>query len=116
MLNLLPYPRSLERRPGHYVMPERAVLHLDAKLPRDVSLNVGARLQEGARDAGSELETVTDPWKHPRPAICAMKSSDAPAQPEGYALNITSRLITLLYREVSGLRAGVATLRQLLRG
>jgi hypothetical protein len=114
-LNLLPYPRSLERRPGYYTMPERAVVHLDAGLPRDTMLAAGARLQEAARAAGSELEIVTGPTAHPRLAILAKESTDAPAQPEGYALNINSRLVTLSYREVSGLRAGVATLRQLLR-
>jgi hypothetical protein len=115
ILNLLPYPRSLERRPGYYVIPERVVLHFDAGLPRDVMLSAGARLQEVARAAGSELEIVTGPVEHPRLAILATKSNEAPAQPEGYALKINSRLVALRYREVGGLRAGVATLRQLFR-
>jgi hypothetical protein len=88
---------------------------MDPKLPRDVLLSAATRLQEAGRAAGCELEVVTGPAEHPRLAILALKSSEAPAQPEGYTLNINSRLVTLHYREVGGLRAGVATLRQLLR-
>jgi len=33
VLNLLPYPRSLKRERGSYVLPKRAVLQLGAELP-----------------------------------------------------------------------------------
>ena len=114
-LNLLPHPRLLQRRSGHYLLGEKAVLHLEPDLPRNVLLAAGVRLQEAARMLGSELEIVTGPKNHPRLTIRALKSTEAPAQPEAYALKIDSRLVTLHYREVAGLRAGIATLRQLLR-
>lgn len=114
-MNLLPYPRLLERRPGYFEIPERAAVHLDSALPRNLLLSTGTRLQDAARMAGTELEIVTGPAEHPRLAIRALKGSEAPAQPEGYAVSIHSRLIALYYRDVNGLCAGVATLRQLLR-
>lgn len=114
-MNLLPYPRSLERRPGYCEIPERAAVHLGSTLPRDALLSAGTRLQEAALAAGCKLEIVTGPAEHPRLAIRVVKSTDAPPQSEGCALTINSRLVALHYRDVGGLRAGVATLRQLLR-
>ena len=86
-LNLLPYPRSLKRQPGFYTLPRRAVLHLDAGLPRDtVLLPMAARLQAAAEAIGVELEVVTGPPEHPRLAIRALQSTAAPDHAEGYAL------------------------------
>jgi len=96
-------------------MPKRAALHLDPELSRDALLSAATRLQDAGRVAGCELEVVTGPTEHPLLAIQALRSNEAPAQPEGYTLNIDSRLVALHYREVGGLRAGVATLRQLFR-
>jgi hexosaminidase len=116
MLNLLPYPRSVSRRAGYYHLSDHAVLHLDAALPRDtVLLPMAERLQAAARDAGVKLELVTGPAGHPRLAVRAVRSPAAPDHPEGYVLRIEPRGVTLEYRETGGLRAGVATLRQLLR-
>jgi hexosaminidase len=115
-LNLLPYPRSVERAPGFYLLPKRAVLHLDAGLPRDTTLlPVAARLQAAAEGAGVVLEAVTGPPDHPRLAIRARRSNAAPDHAEGYALMIGAQGVVLHYRQAGGLRAGVATLRQLLR-
>ncbi len=115
-LPLLPYPRSLRRQPGFYTLPPRAVLHLDAGLPRDtVLLPIAARLQAAAEQIGVKLELVTGPAQHPQLAIRAAQSSLAPAQPEGYRLLIGGQGVTIHYRQEGGLRAGAATLRQLLR-
>ena len=106
----------MELRPGFYHLPRQAVLHLDAGLPREtVLLPLAERLQSAAEDAGVELELVTGPAAHPRLAIRAIQSRAAPAHPEGYALNVESKGIIIHYREEGGLRAAVATLRQLLR-
>jgi hexosaminidase len=115
-LNLLPGPRSLKRQPGFYTLPARAALHLNAALPRDaVLLPVAARLQAAAQAVGVELEVVTGPPEHPRLAIRALQSAAAPAQAQGYALIIGAQGVTIHYRQEAGLRAAVATLRQLLR-
>ena len=115
-MNLLPYPRSLKRRPGSYALPARAVLHLEPSLPRDVVLlPIAERLQSAAHAAGVALSLVTGPPAHPELAIRASRNSAAPAHPEGYALTIGSGGIVLDYREAGGLRAGIANLRQLLR-
>lgn len=113
---LLPHPRSLKRASGVLLLPARAVLHLDAGLPRDtVMLPVARRLSEAAEDAGIELELATGPAEHPRLAIQAAPGERAPNHPEGYALRIHSHGVLIEYRAPAGLRAGVATLRQLLR-
>jgi hexosaminidase len=115
-LNLLPYPRSLKRLPGFYSLPQRGVLHLDAGLPRDrVLLPTAERLQLIAEAIGIELEVVTGPAEHPRLAIRALQSTSAPDHEEGYALIIDARGVAIHYRQEGGLRAAVATLRQLLR-
>lgn len=115
-LNLLPCPRSLNRGAGFYVLPTRAVLHLDAALPRDtVLLPIGERLRSAAEAIGVDLELVTGPPRHPRLAISATRSNLAPDHPEGYTLAINSRGVVIRYEEEGGLRAAVATLRQLLR-
>ncbi len=97
-------------------MPRRGVLHLDATLPREVVLlPMASRLQQVSREIGVELECVTGPAKHPHLVIQAQKSNAAPAHSQGYRLAISHRGITIDYRADPGLRAAVATLRQLLR-
>lgn len=115
-LNLLPGPRSLKRQPGFYTIPERAVLYLEPALPRATALlPIAARLQTAAEEIGVELEVVTGPTAHPRLAIRAAQSKDAPDNPEGYSLSINAKGVNIGYREEGGLRAAVATLRQLFR-
>jgi len=115
-LNLLPHPRSLKRQSGTYLLPAQSVLYLDPALPRDtVLLPIAERLQSAAIEAGVELELITGPAKHPRLAIRALPSQNVPHHPAAYTLTIDRHGITLGYREVEGLRAGIATLRQLLR-
>ncbi len=48
-------------------------------------------------------------------AVRTIRSNSAPNHPEGYSLTITPRGIEITYREVGGLRAAKATLRQLQR-
>ena len=115
-MKLLPHPRFLKRQPGTYLLPAHSVLHLDPSLPRDtVLLPLAERLQSAAKAASVELELITGPANHPRLAIRAIRSQNVPNHPAAYTLTINRRGIILGYREVEGLRAGVATLRQLLR-
>jgi hypothetical protein len=48
-------------------------------------------------------------------AIKVVRTKNAPGHPEAYALTIDKSGVKIEFREPSGLRAGVATLRQLLR-
>jgi hypothetical protein len=115
-MNLLPYPRSLKLASGTYKLPRRTALHLDAGLPRDtVMLPLAARLQAVAEEAGVELELVTGPAQHPQLAIRGVKTESAPAHAEGYRLRIGRSGVLIEYREVGGLRAALATLRQIIR-
>ncbi len=89
---------------------------METALPRDqVLLPLASRLQSAAELAGTRLELITGPAKHPRLTISAAQSNDAPEQPDGYTLSITKEGIRIQYRQEGGLRAAVATLRQLLR-
>lgn len=74
-MNLLPFPRSLERRPGIF------------------------------------LSARGDPFSDAH----FSRSRSAPDHPEGYVLKISKGGIEILFRESSGKRAALATLRQLTR-
>ncbi|MBC8095529.1 MAG: family 20 glycosylhydrolase [Akkermansiaceae bacterium] len=74
-MNLLPFPRSLKRQAGIFLLPK----------------------------------------EQPLSAIIWGRSLKAPNHPEGYSLTIDRRGVRIEYREVGGLRAAGATLRQLLR-
>ena len=74
-MNLLPNPRSLQRRPGIFLLPKGK----------------------------------------PLAAIKVVRTNSAPHHPEGYALTISKTGVEISFREADGLRAALATLRQLLR-
>lgn len=115
-LPLLPHPRAVRRLGGVYVLPARASVYLPPELPRDtVLLPLAERLQSAAAEAGSELELVTGPTRHPGLAIRAGQRAAAQGRPEGYSLRIDSQGVRIAYETWGGLRAAVATLRQLLR-
>lgn len=115
-MNLLPYPRSLVRQSGAYTFPANPVLYLEPSLPRDtVLLPIAKRIQSAALDAGIKFELITGPIEHPRLAIRARRGGPSPNRQSAYALDITPRGVSLDYRDEEGLRAGVATLRQLFR-
>src|ERR1700722_9228029 len=115
-LKLLPYPRSLTRHPGVYLLPAHAALYLEPSLPRETALlPIAERLQSAARTAGAELELITGPKNHPRLAICALPDNGAPNRADGYTLIISRQRANIGYHDEGGLRAAAATLRQLLR-
>jgi hypothetical protein len=55
------------------------------------------------------------PRRKPLGTIKVIRTNAAPNHPEGYTLTISKRGIEISFRETGGLRAAVATLRQLLR-
>lgn len=115
-MNLLPHPRSLERQAGSFELPARATFQLDPALPHTfVLLPLLERLQTTAEAIGVDLRLSTVDVKNPLLGIRAFASSKAPERPGGYWLQINARGISLGYYDIEGLRAGVATLRQLFR-
>jgi hypothetical protein len=113
-LKLLPFPRSLRRRPGFFTLPSDGLIFLPADLPRDhVLLPLLERMQQTVAEVGAQLSGITGPRDHPRVVIRASLSPKAPAQ--GYLLEISATGVAILYRDVPGLRAAIATLRQLIR-
>ena len=114
---LLPCPRVCRRLPGCYTLPTQAAIHLDSELPREtVLLPIAGRLRSSAEASGVKLEIITGSLEgHPRLAGRAIRSTAAPDHPEGHVLSIGQGGILIHYREAGGLRAAVATLRQLLR-
>lgn len=106
----------IKRLPGHYTLLPRAVLHLDPSLPRDtVLLPLAARLISACVDFGVKLELVSGPQHHPNLSIAARQRSLPAKHPQAYELRIHSGGIEISFNTHAGLRAGIATLRQLLR-
>lgn len=107
----------MSMRPGRLMLPSQTRALFTSKPPDDeVRQPLFERLQAAIRGKGGEVclteETVS---LRARPPISIKPDKSAPANPGAYAIDISSRGITLAYREVAGLRAGVATLCQLLR-
>jgi hypothetical protein len=90
-------------------------VQLDSRLRPAVSKAIVERLRPALRSLGVELVPTTAPGKGTSDVLKVLQSAEAPAHPEGYTLLISGHGITLHYRQPGGLRAGVATLRQLLR-
>jgi hexosaminidase len=115
-LKLLPYPRSLKRQSGTLELPVRAFLQLDPALSRDtVLLPVAERLQSAAAAAGVTLELTLVSVKSSPAVVQAFQSAGAPKYSGGHTLDIDARGVRIGYHDEEGLRAAVATLRQLLR-
>jgi len=104
-LNLLPAPRSVKLGARKLILPRRTSLQLNASLPPAVARFVAARLQIAGLKFGVNSKI----------SIRAVHSEAAPAQGEGYDLTIDRCGVLIEYYAVGGLRAAVATLRQLLR-
>jgi hypothetical protein len=59
--------------------------------------------------------TLTLPNQHGIPAFTVVVSDSAPNHPEGYAITIDSKGVRIEFREATGVRMAMATMRQLLR-
>lgn len=112
---LLPSPRSLLLQSGFYSLPARAAFYLSPDLPRaNVMLPLAERLRVTAAEAGTQLELVTGATGH---TFFAFKATEVGTLeiPESYRLTISRKGVAIEYSDIPGLRAGIATLRQLLR-
>ena len=117
-LNLLPYPRSLKLKPGKFIFPGHATLQLDASLKPDEARTIARRLrgQVGVQALACQPRRLKPELQHlASPTIKAVRNNSAPTHAEGYILTIDRHGVLIGFREIGGLRAAVATLRQLLR-
>jgi hypothetical protein len=131
-MNLLPCPRILKLCPGTFTLPKRAIIHFD---PNDATLlPIVKRLQTDVKEIGVELilgsarasravssalagHIIVRRTKNlptDEASVGTREGARAPRS-EGYALTIDKNGIQILFREIGGLHAAVATLRQLLR-
>jgi hexosaminidase len=116
---LLPHPRQLRLTGGDFVLPRQAMVQLEASLAPDEARSMVGRLQDwsaGLRPGANDIRIETRRAGDRRPATITVKQlKSAPIQPEFHTLTITRSGITMCCRELPGLRAAIATLRQLLR-
>lgn len=115
-MNLVPFPRSLQRRSGVFNLPTECSIHF----PGGADLPVALRLQAAARLASSNLTITTGSVIPAKAAIVCRKRTSPSKHPSAYELSIRKSGITITYGESDdftqdGLRAAIATLRQLLR-
>jgi hexosaminidase len=118
-LKLLPHPRFVERRPGWCHLPGRAVLELDAALPKEIAASVAARLNNVAKEAGIELSMHAPTKKTKdagRKAIVRMRRGHSLQEhAQAYTLEIGRDGVEVEFSDEGGLHAATATIRQLLR-
>jgi hexosaminidase len=113
--NLVPYPRSLQRTGGFYTPPANGDLYFDR-----IDLPVALRLQSTLTEIGVRLSLTTGATKTRTSAIACRASRALLPGASAYTISIKKVGIVLEYNEATdltqdGLRAGIATLRQLLR-
>jgi hypothetical protein len=120
-MNLLPCPRHLQRGAGWLLLPKRAILRLNDSLPPQAVRGIVRRLRSAANEIGVQLAptrrsrrvAVSISLVETRHAL-APRSAAAGAA-EAYTLTIKPGDITIVFREIGGLHAAIATLRQLFR-
>lgn len=120
-MNLLPRPRHLHRGAGWFALPTRALFCADNSFSREAIQGIVRRLQSALTEIGVELlpavgsrrGTLAILFIRPRRTL-APRSARAGAA-EAHAITIGTGCITIECGEAGGLRAAIATLRQLLR-
>ncbi len=112
---LLPFPRSLKLFPGFYTLPKQASLVVEGRGENDPELTpVVERLRAVASTIGTRLNSDSRPRKQGFD-IQALRDAGQSTHAEAYVLEITRKGVSLRYSQDGGFRAGMATLRQLLR-
>jgi len=116
-MNLLPAPRSLKRLAGNFILPRRAQFYLDESLGVGESRIALERLQnwnDGLRPGATSLSFSRTSNRQSANIAC-LKHHSISSPAEYYALHVTRNGVRIEFGDSGGLRAGVATLRQLLR-
>jgi hexosaminidase len=111
-VNLLPFPRSLKREAGAFTLPRETAIYLENGFP--AASEMLKYVAAATHDIGVLWSLKTGPSTKDKSAIRAIQSESAPNHPEGYALTIKKSGIQITYRKEAGVRAALATVRQLL--
>jgi hexosaminidase len=132
-MNLLPAPRLLKRRAGGFLLPKQATLEFDVSISPSEARGITARLQAwitgrrpGRNASNIKIRQIGDRRSADIRAVRspAFRRSPAPVRPdrpkpelqaEFYTLTIDRGGVLIEFNELAGLRAAIATLRQLLR-
>ena len=128
-MNLLPTPRSLKRHAGSLVLPRECLVELDPSLNRYDALSVLQRLRTWNDGLPASKRTVVirarraGDMRSARVVAVLNSSIKLPGalrqtpelRAEAYQLEICPTGVRIESQTVAGLRAAVATLRQLLR-
>jgi hexosaminidase len=128
-MNLLPTPRSLKRRAGSLILPRQCLVELDPSLNRDDALSVLQRLQtwnDGlaanhgtfaiqARRPGDQRDSNIVAIHNPTLKLSKTLRLNRGQLAELYQLAVSQTGVRIEFATIPGLRAAVATLRQLLR-
>ncbi len=112
-MNLIPCPRHLKRRRGFFILPTSAEMIVCGDVASEDIQAIGKRLASFSVKTKHSSAASND-LKDGAP-IQAHQHDSAPDHIEGYTLTITPQRIEITFREIGGLRASVATLRQMLR-
>jgi len=112
-LALLPLPRSIQLGAGSLLLPKRVGLELDPALPISIAAALTDRLQSAGKAIGCVVNVIAKA-SHTPTIRCQLVPAPKKSQ-EYYTLTIDAAAIRLTSPEPGGLRAAVATLRQLLR-
>ncbi len=115
-LNVLPAPRSLRLTGGFFKLPARAELAYASEWSHaTITRPLTERLQAAAAAVGVKFVPLAGKAAVQRPAVEVRLDESASKHAEGYRLTINRQGVRLAACEVGGLRAGAATLCQLLR-
>ena len=118
-LALLPLPRSIQLGEGSLLLPKRLALELAPALPISIAAALAERLQSAGKPIGVAIGGTLPAQpseKSTRPPAIRCQLVPAPKKSsEYYTLTIEASGILLTSPAPAGLRAAVATLRQLLR-
>lgn len=110
---LLPLPRSIKLGAGSLLLPKHLGLELDPALPVSAAAALAERLQAGGKAIGCKVNLPAQA-RHQTLIRCHLVPAPQKS-PEYYTLTVDASGIQLTSPTPAGLRAAVATLRQLLR-
>jgi len=119
-LNLLPYPCSLKFLRGTFTLPKHARLRFNPTLSLTDANAIVKRLQVVGEEIGVKFNLPRSSRRKEAQTgkseiEVSLLTSAATAKAESYTLTISKNGIEISFREMAGLRAATATLRQLLR-
>ena len=110
-VSIIPEPVSVNKKGGHYVLPDEIVVSVPKGGETEYVNNL---LKEKLSLAPGKKVTITENNSNANIELVLNSSRNEKIGDEGYELNVTNRKITLKANKPAGLHYGVQTLFQLL--